>query len=60
MTSEVVTYRRDNQRPHVLIDIASDVTDVRALLEAGFSVGEAVSGRSRPDGATQLALLDIR
>ena len=42
------------------IDTASDIAEVRALLDAGFSVGEAVAGRTRPDAAMQLSLIDLR
>lgn len=42
------------------VQVASDITEVNALLEAGFSVGEAVSARSRPATATQLSLLELR
>lgn len=37
--------------------LASDVDEVRALLEAGFTIGEAVLPRTRPPQSAQLALL---
>jgi predicted ATPase len=42
------------------VQVASDIAEIRALLDAGFSVGEAVSSRTRADAATQLSLIDIR
>jgi hypothetical protein len=38
---------------------ASDIAEVRALLEAGFSAGEAVLSRSKPGNVDQLSLLDL-
>lgn len=40
------------------VRIAADVADIRALLEAGFSAGEAILPRSIPAQATQLSLID--
>jgi hypothetical protein len=40
------------------VRIASDVSDIRQLLEAGFTAGEAVLPRSNPARATQLSLID--
>lgn len=40
------------------VKVASDVADIRALLEAGFSAGEAVLPRSNPVRAEQLSLID--
>lgn len=40
------------------VRVASDVADIRALLEAGFSVGEAVLPRSTPTGVEQLSLIN--
>jgi len=40
------------------VRVASDVADIRALLEAGFSAGEAVLPRSNPERAEQLSLID--
>lgn len=40
------------------VQVASDVADIRALLEAGFSAGEAVLPRSNPVRAEQLSLID--
>jgi predicted ATPase len=37
--------------------VASDVDEVRALLEAGFTVGEAVLPRAKPPLTTQLATI---
>lgn len=37
---------------------ASDVADIRALLESGFSPAEVVLSRSRPRGVEQLSLID--
>lgn len=39
------------------VRVASDVADIRALLEAGLSAGEVVLPRSRPSGIEQLSLL---
>lgn len=39
------------------VRVASDVADIRALLEAGFSAGEVVLPRSKPSGVEQLSLL---
>jgi hypothetical protein len=38
------------------VAVASDVADVRALLEAGFSVGEVVLPKTKPAGIAQLSL----
>jgi predicted ATPase len=38
------------------VAVASDVADVRALLEAGFSVGEIVLPKTRPARIAQLSL----
>lgn len=40
------------------VQVAADVLDIRALLEAGFSAGEAVLPRNNPVGAQQLSLID--
>jgi predicted ATPase len=40
------------------VSVASDVEDIRALLEAGFTAGEAVLPRSNPARADQLSLLE--
>lgn len=40
------------------VRVASDAAEIRALLEAGFSVGEAVLPRSTPKGVEQLSLLN--
>ena len=40
------------------VQIASDIDAVRTLLEAGFTVGEAVLPRTRPERAEQLSLLE--
>lgn len=37
--------------------VASDIADVRALLEAGFTVGEVVIPRTRPPQTAQLSLI---
>jgi hypothetical protein len=39
------------------VAVASDVEDVRALLEAGFSAGEAVLPRTKPPHTTQLSFI---
>lgn len=39
------------------VTVASDVAEVRALLAAGMTVGEAVLPRTRPTSPTQLSLL---
>jgi predicted ATPase len=39
------------------VSVASDLTDVRALLDAGFTVGEAVLPKTRPAGMDQLELM---
>jgi predicted ATPase len=38
--------------------VAADITEVAALLEAGFGVGEAVLPRTKPSQVTQLALFN--
>ncbi|MFO1127453.1 MAG: ATP-binding protein [Rhodospirillales bacterium] len=38
------------------IELVSDMSDVRALLEAGLTVGEAVLPKTRPSNAKQLTL----
>ncbi len=38
--------------------VASDVADIRALLEAGFSAGEVVLPRSNPPNPERLSLID--
>jgi predicted ATPase len=40
------------------VRVASDVADIRALLEAGFTAGEVVLSRSNPPHAEQLSLID--
>ncbi|HEU4886435.1 MAG TPA: AAA family ATPase [Thermoanaerobaculia bacterium] len=40
------------------VTVASDIVDVRALLEAGFTAGEAILPRTNPPQTTQLSLLD--
>lgn len=40
------------------VQVAAEVADVRALLEAGFSAGEAVLPRSNPARAEQLSFID--
>lgn len=39
------------------VAVASDVTEVRALLESGFTVGEAVLPKTKPSQTNQLALI---
>lgn len=39
------------------VKVASDIAEVRALLESGFTVGEVVLPRTKPSGTDQLALL---
>ena len=39
------------------VKVAADIDEVRALLEAGFTVGEVVLPRTKPSGAEQLSLL---
>jgi hypothetical protein len=39
------------------IEVASDIADVRLLLESGFTVGEAVLPKTRPSKADQLTLM---
>lgn len=39
------------------VKVASDIDEVRALLESGFTVGEVVLPRTKPSGTEQLALL---
>ncbi len=48
----VLTPDREGTR----VEIASGVAEVQALLEAGFTVGEAVLPRARPAGVEQLGL----
>ena len=40
------------------VQVASDVGEIRSLLEAGFTVGEAALPRTRPAQASLLALFD--
>jgi predicted ATPase len=40
------------------VRVASEVADIRSLLEAGFSAGEAVLPRSNPNRVEQLSLID--
>ncbi len=40
------------------VTVASDTKEIRALLESGFTVGEAVLPRTKPNGIAQLSLLD--
>jgi len=40
------------------VRVASDVEDIRVLLESGFTASEAILPRSNPIGATQLSLID--
>ncbi|MHB0971859.1 MAG: AAA family ATPase [Thermoanaerobaculia bacterium] len=40
------------------VRVAADIQEIRALLEAGFSAGEAVLSRSAPASAEQLSLID--
>jgi predicted ATPase len=40
------------------VDVAADVEEVRALLDAGFTVGEAVLPKTRPAQASQLSLIE--
>jgi predicted ATPase len=39
------------------VKVASDIAEVRALLESGFTVGEVVLPRTKPSGTEKLALL---
>ena len=39
------------------VKIASDIDEVRTLLEAGFTAGEVVFSKTRPEHAKQLSLL---
>jgi predicted ATPase len=41
-----------------VVHVAADVRDVRAMLDAGLTVGEATIRRTRPDQGTLLSLLD--
>ena len=52
---EVLLFTGDSEGTRV--QVASDLAEVRALLEAGFTVGEAVLPRTRPSRPDQLALL---
>lgn len=40
------------------VTVASEVAEIRALLESGFSAGEAILPRSNPVDAAQLSLID--
>jgi predicted ATPase len=40
------------------VRVAADVADIQALLQAGFTAGEAILPRSNPPHAEQLSLLD--
>jgi predicted ATPase len=40
------------------VRVASEVADIRTLLESGFSAGEVILPRSNPVRATQLSLID--
>ena len=40
------------------VRVASDVEDIRVLLESGFTASEAILPRSNPIGANQLSLID--
>jgi hypothetical protein len=40
------------------VAVASELAEVRALLDAGLTVGEAVLPRSRPAAARQLSLIE--
>jgi len=40
------------------VRVASEVDDIRALLTAGFTAGEAIVPRSNPSRAAQLSLID--
>ena len=40
-----------------IVKIASDIDDVRTLLETGFTAGEVVLSKTRPEHAEQLSLL---
>ncbi|MCU1245697.1 MAG: transporter ATP-binding protein, partial [Acidobacteria bacterium] len=40
------------------VRIASDVDDIRILLEAGFTAGEAILPRSNPPHPEQLSIID--
>ena len=44
-------------REGTAVKIASDIDEVQTLLEAGFTVGEAVLPRTRPEHAEQLSFL---
>ena len=39
------------------VEVASDIAEIRALLESGFTVGEAVHPHTKPPRAVQLALM---
>ncbi|MCY3868986.1 MAG: AAA family ATPase [Gemmatimonadetes bacterium] len=45
-------------REGTAIKIVSDIDEVQTLLEAGFTVGEAVLPRTRPEHAEQLSFLE--
>ncbi len=53
---EVLLLRPDKEGTAVLV--ASEIDEVRSLLEAGFTVGEAVLPRTVPARATQLGLFE--
>lgn len=40
------------------VKVAADIKEVKTLLESGFTVGEAVLPRTRPQNAEQLSLLE--
>lgn len=40
------------------VTVAADITEVRALLDAGFTAGEAILPQTNPPQMTQLSLLD--
>ena len=45
-------------REGTAVKIVSDIDEVQTLLEAGFTVGEAVLSRTRPEHAEQLSFLE--
>lgn len=53
---EVLLLKPDKEGTEVVV--AADIKEVRDLLEAGLTVGEAVLPRTRPVGVEQLALFD--
>lgn len=53
---EVLLLEPDKEGTRVLV--AADIAEVRALLEAGLTVGEAVIPRARPGRIEQLALFE--